>query len=510
MVRGGGGGEYGGTVTGSSLLIMFTVIPLFASLFIIIVERLHRDSGDLIANASTFSTLILSLLMLRDVSSNNVLVYHMGGWQTPLGIDLVLDSFGVLMLIVVNLVSFMVTLYSVDYMRHYTSKAKYYTLLLLLITGLNGLVLSGDIFNMYVFIEMASIASYALVAFGCRMRDLEASFRYQVLGTVASFFILFAIGLVYGVTGTLDLADMSNVLRSGANSAVYLSIPLFLFGFSLKAALVPFHAWLPDAHPTAPAPVSAMLSGVVIKALSLYGIVRIFFGVVGMTQIMYNILLVAGVISMIFGAFTALSQVDLKRLLAYSSISQIGYIMLGIGLGTPLGIAGGLFHMLNHSVFKSLFFMTAGATEQSTGTRAMEKLGGISNRMPVTSTTSLFASLSLAGIPPFGGFWSKLIIIIAAVQAQRISVAVIAGIVSVVTLAYVLKVQRMVYFGKLKEQFSMVREAPVLMCTSMIMLAAICLCLGIFFPYVLHNIIEPAAQTLILGTQYGQMVMEGG
>jgi len=234
-------------------------------------------------------------------------------------------------------------------------------------------------------------------------------------------------------------------------------------GFGLKAALVPFHAWLPDAHPSAPAPISAMLSGVLIKSLGVYTLCRVFYNIIGINSSLSLILMVLGTLSMVLGVFLAIGQWDFKRLLAYHSISQIGYVILGIGLGTPLGMIGGLFHLFNHSVFKSLLFLNSGAVEYATGTRDLQKMGGLMTKMPITGTTSLVASMSIAGIPPFNGFWSKLIIIIACVQANRLGYAFWAVLASILTLASFMKVMKYAFFGKLREKWNKVEEVPVFM-----------------------------------------------
>ncbi|MDO8734283.1 MAG: proton-conducting transporter membrane subunit, partial [Elusimicrobiota bacterium] len=405
-------------------------------------------------------------------------------------------------------------LYSVEYMKKFTAKAKFYILHLFLIAGLNGIVLSGDIFNFYVFMEMVAFSSYALVAFGVEQQDLEASIRYQVLGTVGSFFLLLGIGVLYSVTGTLDLADMSKfIAETGINNAIMFAIPLLLFGFALKAALVPFHAWLPDAYPTAPAPVTMMLAGTVSKVCSIYGIVRIFFGVTGVSPALHQVLLYAGVISIFFGAFSALRQTDFKRLLAYSSVSQIGYIMVGLGCGTPLGYAGALFHILNHATFKSLYFMVAGAVEHSTGERDITKLGGLSDKMHLTFLSSLSASFSLGGVPPFGGFFSKLLIILALFKAGYLTVGILVVMSAVFTLAYFLKIQRNVFLrergtdAEPNAELTRIKEVPVLMRVSMLTLAVVCLLLGLLFPWILKYVIDPAVSVLTLGTGYGSLIL---
>ena len=373
---------------------------------------------------------------------------------------------------------------------------------------MNGVVISGDMFNMYVFLEIAAIASYALVAFGTEQEELEASFKYAVMGTVASSFILLGIAFLYSYTSTLNMADMSmELIDKGSSPIVLLASVLFLMGFGLKAALVPFHAWLPDAHPSAPAPISAMLSGILIKSLGVYALVRIFFSVLGVTPQILSILMALGALSMVIGSCLALGQRDFKRLLAYSSISQIGYVILGIGLGTPLGILGGLFHLFNHSVFKSLLFLNSGAIEYSTGTRDLEKMGGLKERMPVTAGTNMIASMSIAGIPPFNGFWSKLIIIAACVQANHFGYAAWAVLASILTLAYFMKVQRYAFFGESKKGSSKIKEVPFFMRFSMVALAIICIAGGaLLLPVVYSDFLKVAEDAVFRGKDYVTVV----
>ena len=361
--------------------------------------------------------------------------------------------------------------YSVDYMRRYTDKPRYYALFLLLVAGMNGVVLTGDLFNLYVFMEVAAVASYALVAFGCGHQELEASFKYAVLGTFASVFILIGIALVYGVTGTLNMAHIA------------------------------FHAWLPDAHPAAPAPVSAMLSGVLIKAIGIYVVARLIFNVFGADENLLQVLRWLGAVSMVVGGLLATGQSDIKRLFAYSSINQVGYIVLGLGLGTPLGVVGALYHLINHSLFKSLLFLNAGTVEYTTGSRNLGRLGGLRQRIPVTGTTSLLASMSIAGIPPLNGFWSKLIIILACVEVGSFGFAAAAVAMSIVTLAYQLKVQRHVFFGVPALETMQIQREPTTMVVAMIVLTAGSIALSLLVIGGLSSplLIGPAAHILIGG-----------
>ncbi|MBN2415097.1 NADH/ubiquinone/plastoquinone (complex I) [bacterium] len=497
-----------------SLLLYFIIVPLGGAFLLPIISRLRESLSDWVGNAITALLLYCSVYGVITASGKTV-TYFVGGWRPiadiPVGINLVMDGLSGLMLLIVNIVALLVTLYSVNYMARYTDKGKYYTLFLLMVAGLNGVILSGDLFNLFVFLEITAIASYALVAFGIEDEELEASFKYQVLGGTASALILLGIAVFYQTTGTLNLADASRVIAGiGHTPTVLFAGVLFMAGFCLKAALIPFHAWLPDAHPAAPAPISAMLSGVVIKVLGVYPLCRLFFNVYGITPLIQDIFMVLGVVSIILGVFLALSQWDFKRLLAYHSISQIGYVVLGIGLGTPLGILGGLFHLINHSVFKSLLFLNAGSVVYATDTRELKELGGLQRKMPVTGATSQVASFSIAGLPPFNGFWSKLIIIVACVQAGQMLFAVLAVIGSILTLLSFLKVQRYVFFDALKEKWKNVREVPFLMCVSMIVFALLCIGMGLLLlPQISAVTLKPAADVLYTGLEYATKVLGG-
>jgi len=492
------------------ILPLFMAIPLGAAFVLVLMGKVKEIVSDVLVNSAALCLVILSLVLIPLLKSEGVFVYTMGRWFPPKGINLVLDGLSLLMLIIINTVTFFSLLYSVSYIKRFTAKSKFYSLVMLMLAGMNGVVLTGDFFNLFVFLEIASIASYALVAFGVEAEELEASFKYMVMSSVASILILFSVGLLYGLTGSLNMADISGIIQGKHNLLLSFSFVLFLAGFGLKAAIIPFHAWLPDAHPSAPAPISAMLSGVLIKALGIYTIMRVFFNVFGMNIQLNWSFMILGIISMMGGGILALQQKDFKRLLAYSSVSQIGYIMIGLGCGNYWGILGAIFHLFNHATFKSLLFLNSGAVEYSTGTRKLEEMGGLSKVMPVTGATSTIGSLSISGIPPFNGFWSKLFIIIGLVQAGRFVLAVLTVLVSVLTLAYYLRVQRFAFFGTLKERWSRIKEVPGIMCFSMIMLAIICIGAGILFYPLMKVVLEPAVAVLQEGTKYSIIILGVG
>ncbi|MHC4423750.1 MAG: complex I subunit 5 family protein [Planctomycetota bacterium] len=492
-------------------LVMAFLMPIFSGL-----GKKGKTVATVLANLTTISLLVLAIACVGRTS-----IYKIGKWPIPLGINLVLDGLSSLMLLAIGIVSAAAMLYSARYMEQYTAKAKYFCLFLLMVAGMNGVVLSGDIFNVFVFLEIASLASYALVGFGCEHEELEASFKYMVLGSIGSLFVLFAVALVYGNTGSLNMATISGAIKiSGVNAGLAFALCLFIAGFGLKAALVPFHAWLPDAHPSAPAPISAMLSGILIKALGIYALARMVFNVFGVSVQIGWLLVVLGILSMVAGAFLAIGQWDFKRLLAYSSISQIGYVILGIGLGgtllargettyASLAILGGLFHLVNHAVYKSLLFLTSGSVQMSTGTREMKLMGGLAEKMPVTRATCTVASASIAGVPPFSGFWSKLILVVAAVGAQLYWVAAIIVFVSLCTLIMYLKVQRYVFLGELPENLQQTQENKGSMLVAMVFLACLCVLMGllVIVPSLRSQILEPAVNVLTDGLGYSAKIL---
>ena len=495
----------------------FVAIPLVTAFLLPVFAKRGKAIATVLANLATISLLVLAI-----ASIGQSRVYEVGRWSIPLGINLVLDGLSSLMLLAISFVSAAAMLFSIRYMEQYTAKAKFLCLFLLMVAGMNGVALSGDIFNLFVFLEIASLASYALVGFGCEHEELEASFKYMVLGTIASIFILFAVALVYGNTGSLNMAYISKAIQSsGLNRGLAFALGLFIVGFGLKAALVPFHAWLPDAHPSAPAPISAMLSGILIKTLGVYALARVVFNVFGISVSMGWLLIVLGLLSMVAGAFLAIGQWDFKRLLAYSSISQLGYVVLGIGLGgliiardgnlawASLAILGGLFHLLNHAVYKSLLFLTSGSVQMSTGTRQLREMGGLAEKLPFTRATCTIASASIAGIPPFSGFWSKLILVIAAIQAHFYWIAAIIVFVSLCTLIMYLKVQRYVFLGELPENLQEIKENRGSMLVAIVFLACLCTLMGLLLlvPGLREIVLEPAVKVLVDGVSYSANVI---
>lgn len=424
------------------ILPLFILIPLTAAILITLFcrngKRLAVYTG-ILAGAALLTLAITSFVLVS--KANGPILYNLGNWKIPWTIGFVVDYLASFTLIAVNLISLAALVFSFGYMTRYTGLWKFYALLMIMLTGMNGFIITGDFFNLFIFLEITLLAAYALVGFGCEAEELEAAFKYAVIGSLSSMFILLAIGILYAMTSTLNMADLGRSITTSQGFLIHFVYGLLLVGFGLKVALVPFHTWMPDAYSAAPTPASAMLSGV-SGVLGVYALIRLFFNVFPSSPAVLNIFLILGTISIFVGILLAKLQYDLKRLLGYSSISQMGYIILGLGLGTPLGILGAVFHMLNHGLMKSLLYLNTGSIEYATGTRDFREMNGINKQLKPTLITSMIASFSISGIPPFNGFFSKLVIILAAVQAHQPVYALLAAVASALTLAVFLKVQK--------------------------------------------------------------------
>jgi multicomponent Na+:H+ antiporter subunit D len=480
------------------MLLLFILLPLAVAAVMPLLDRISRRLPDALAIMVIAALFVMECGYVTMVSGGEAFYWSATKYGVAAGFSLMLDGLSLLFLITISLIGFFSAIFSSAYMESYGKKSTYYALFLLMIAGMNGLVLTRDLFNLYVFLEVAAVAGYALVAYGQQGDNVEGAFKYLMLSVVATTSILLSLSFIYFMTGTLNLSLLAAQAGTEMNAKlIAVCVALFLMGFGLKVGVVPFHGWLPDAYSSAPAPISAMLSGILGKVTGIYALLRVVFSVFGLTPTIAHIFTALGVTSMLVGALLAIGQTDFRRMLAYSSISQIGYIFLGFGTGTAMGIAAGLFHLFNHSVFKSLLFLDAGSMEYATGVRDLRKLGGINNRLPITGVTTTIGFLSTAGVPPFNGFWSKLFVILALVGAQQYFMAVLAVGASILTLWYFLQMQRWAFYGKLAAGLEFIREVPFGMAFATACLALLCLAIGLCYPWITTNLIQPGVTALM-------------
>ena len=452
-----------------------------------------------------------------------VISYWMGSWEPvngyAIGIGYEIDQLNLFFALLVVSTFLFSGIYSLKYMERDHHLGHYYTLYLMLSGSVLGLVLTGDIFNMFVMIEIMTFACVALAAFRSRQKGaLEASFKYLVIGSMGSSFTLFGITLLYAQCHTLNMAQLSSILSTTHTPTTTLALGMLVAGFGVKAYLVPFHTPAADSYTVAPASVSMMFSGMVNKA-GVYGMIRllyIIFRSMDSTAVQ-TLLTVIGTVTMFVGVTMALSQHDFKRLLAFHSISQIGYVITAAGLGTALGLTGGLFHAMNHTLFKGLLFLCAGAVFYATGSTNLDELGGLSKRMPKTTICFLVGAFSIAGLPPFNGFASKWMIYQAtyekAVTTGHIGyalVTVVALVVSVMTLASFIKVTQAVFFGQTPLTCRKAKEVPFAMRLPMWIMSVLCLLTGVCYEQVNKYLLTPAVKAAFGVTHYIDEMMGQG
>ncbi|MBQ5787659.1 MAG: hypothetical protein IIW12_05600 [Oscillospiraceae bacterium] len=503
---------------------ILAIMTYFLGAFLIVIFGKNRTVRNAVGFLATAVPLCLLITLVKPVMmGGDIIAYWMGG-RVPaggyaIGIALEVDALSLFFGLLVATAVFAAMLYSFSYMSHDDNEPQYYTLFLMLCGGVMGLVLSGDLFNMFIMVEILTFAAVALTAFrNSVFGALEAAFKYLVVGSIGSSCILAGTIMLYAQAHTLNFAQLSAMIPGNLNLATTVAYALLFIGFCTKAFLVPFHPLAADAHGAAPAPVSVLISGVLTKS-GLYGIIRltyILFRTMNLGTVQFWLVFL-GSVSMFVCVTMALAQHDFKRLLAFHSISQIGYVLTAAGLATALGVSAGLYHAMNHTLFKGLLFLCAGAVLHETGTTDLDKLGGLSKKMPQTTVLFLIGAFSISGIPPFNGFASKWLIYQAAYQKGVESgnigfllVTICCLVTSTLTLASFVKVTQSVFFGQLPKEYENVREVSVGMRLAMGLLALLCIVTGLFPGLVTTFLTEPAARAVFGANHYINAMMGAG
>jgi len=420
--------------------------------------------------------------------------YHLAGWAPPSGIELVLDPLSGFMATLVSGIGLLAAFYSGPYFTGWATRrvGTFYSVYCLLVVGLQGIVITGDLFNLYVFLEISSLAAYALLSQG-GSRAIVAVFRYLLIGTVAASFYLIGVGYLYAMTGTLNMADMASRLPDSVDSPVLVVAASFIvIGLAIKAALFPLHGWLPDAYTYAPGPVIGFIAAVMTK-VSAYALYRILYFVFDAAGPREPILLLgwAAVIAVVAGSLMALAQKDVQRMLAYSSIGQMGYIMLGIAIGTPIALAGALLHVLNHAVMKGCLFMAVNGIQWKLGVFRVKDFTGMAARLPLTMAAFTVAALSMIGLPPTAGFFSKYYLALAAIESGQWAFLVALVLSSLLGAVYFFRVMERAYLMERDESASETRELPWAMLAPILALAVMVLLLGVFNQTIVAEVVFP-------------------
>lgn len=464
---------------------LVVVVPLMSAPLCVLLR--HAGLAWAIALAASAATFAITALLVGQTFGGEPLRYFMGGWPPPWGIEFRLDTLGSVLLLLISGTATLVAMYaraSVAQEIRRESHALFYAAYLLCLTGLLGIAMTGDAFNLFVFLEISSIATYALISTASDRRALWAAFQYLIMGTVGASFILIGIAALYVMSGTLNMIDLARFMPQLADARMArLGFAFLVIGASIKLALFPLHLWLPNAYTHAPSAVSAFIAATATK-LAAYVLLRFFYTVFG-AEFSFNVMPLGEILMMlslaaaVWGSVMAIVQTDVKRLLAYSSVAQIGYIMLGVSLNNEQGLAASIVHLFNHGLMKGALFMVVGCVVYRTASSAFVDFAGIGRRMPWTFSAAAIAGASLVGVPMTAGFISKWNLLQASLSAGLWPVAAVIVLSSLLAVVYVWRVVEAGFFRAPGAKAAQATEAPLSMLVPLWVLALANLYFGI-------------------------------
>lgn len=449
------------------LPVLLVIIPLLAAPLCLIIRQPRQIW--LFSLISCGLTLLVGVLLHQQVLLEGPQTYHLGGWEAPIGIAYRIDLLNANLLLLISAIAMVILLFAHTSIRKEIAQQQQqwlYIAYLLCLAGSLGIVATADAFNVFVFLEIASLSSYILISLGKGRRALIASYRYLIMGTIGATFILISIGLLYMSTGTLNMQDLNQRIPTiNDPHTLFTAMAFFVVGISLKLALLPLHGWLPNAYTYAPSIVSAFLSATATK-IALYVLIRFLFSVFGIefsfaTLPLEQIFLLLGLLGIFVASFMAIYQTNLKRLFAYSSIAQVGYMVLGLGLATPAGLTASLLHLFNHALMKGALFLALGAIVYRIDSVELSQFQGLGKQMPWSMAAIVIGSLSLVGIPLTVGFVSKWYLVVALLEKNWWPVAILVLVGSLLALVYVWRIIETAYFKTAPHRSPPCREAPL-------------------------------------------------
>ena len=480
--------------------VLFIALPLLAAFIIPLTGMVWKNSVRVIPGVVLTYMLFLSISLMGYVHEHGTISEVIAGWIPPIGINLVFSPFSGFLATLMIFLGLLVWIYSFKFKRNvdFEPAKKYFILLMLMVTGAVGIVLTGDIFNMFVFIEIVSISGYGLTAFYTRRHSAEAAFKYLFMGAIASTFLLIAIMLIYSQLGTLNIADIAQKMPQMDNKLKIMSLIFFIVAIGIEAEIFPLNGWAPDVYTQAPGPVGAAFAGIVVKS-AIYASVRLVFTVFDISGAL-QLFMTIGLITFIVAETTALRQERLKRMLAYSSIGQMGLVMIAFGIGTKEGVYAALFLMFNHAIIKSLLFFSGSYLVYNKKNKYIKHVNGMGKYLPLTSLLFTIGAFAIIGLPPFAGFWSKLAVLTAAADSKMTVLIATILAVSVLEAVYYLRVINRIYFYKKK--FKTIPQRPTFNALiAMSVLGIIVLAIG-FYPDLISGFIDNAAADLIDKSNY--------
>jgi multicomponent Na+:H+ antiporter subunit D len=500
----------------ASLLPLTVAIPLGGAVTAPLLARVSSRLPVIVSVAALAGSAVVLMLEVPQVFGGRVIAHYMGHW-TPvrgqvLGIAFAADPFGLMLALAAAVIGAVLMLYTLSELGGLGPRelGGYACLFQLLIAAVIGAALTADLFNLFVWFEVAALSSYGLAGFFLeRPIALEAAFKILVLTTLASFAVFIGAGLLYAETGALNFAQLHDSLTGHITTPDAIALGLLVAGFGTKAGLVPFHGWLPDVHTAAPGPVNALFSAI-MDSLGILAIARIVFQVFGVASTpVLGLLMTLGLISALLGAIMALAQDDLKRLLAYDTISQVGIIVVGLAAGNLAGVAGAVYHLVNHALFKALLFLAAGAIVHRTGLTKLSDMGGLARHMPVVAGAFVLAVVSIAGVPPFNGYVSLSLIHQGLQQDHEMVPYVLTLTAQVITIAALGRAAWLAFFRRRPPDYEWREQLRPGMVTGFASLGACCVAFGVAGPLVLGRLMAPAASGLLHPARYARAVLSG-
>lgn len=489
--------------------VHYIALPLMAAFLIPLFGKINKDLVRLIPGLVLLYLSYVSVVLMTQVfTQDTTIIEVIAGWSPPWGINLVFSPFTGFLASMFSMLGFLIWMYTYNFKPEVdsTQTQKFYVLFMMLITGATGIVLTGDIFNLFVFLEITAISAYALTAFYRERDGAEAAFKYLLIGSFASFLILLAIVLLYTQVGTLNMAEIAQRMPDVNPYMKGVILMLFFVGFGIEAEMFPLNGWAPDVYTQAPGPIGAVFSGMVVKA-GVYSLIRVIFTMFDVSAVL-ELLLIMGIVTMAVAEVIAMRQGRLKRMLAYSSIGQMGLVLVAFGIGTHAAVFAAIFLMFNHAVIKGMLFLSATYLVYNSEDKKISDIDGIGKLMPITAALFALGSLAIVGLPPFAGFWSKLYILMAAADERLIAVIAIILVVSVIEIVYYFRVIHRIYF---KERISTIEiKIPSFNAKlSMIILALVIVVIGVY-PDLISGLIERAATDLLDKQHYIQSVLSVG
>ncbi len=485
--------------------VHYIAVPLLAAFVIPLFAKLNREFVRIIPGIVLLYLSYVSIVLMNQVSSTGTISEVLAGWAPPFGINLVFSAFSGFLASLMTFMGLVIWIYSYRFKKIDDEPAlKFYVLFLMLITGAIGIVLTGDIFNLFVFLEIVGISAYSLTSFYRNRDGAEAGFKYLLLGAFASTLILLGIILLYSSIGTLNMADIaqkSHLIPTSLKVSIFI---LFVVGFGIEAEMFPLNGWAPDAYSQAPGPVGAAFSGIAVKA-GMYVIIRLIYTLFDIEG-SFQFLIVMGLITTIIAEVSAMKQTNLKRMLAYSSIGQMGIVMVAFGIGTREAIIAGLFLMLNHAIIKGLLFLSSSYLVYNDDNKLISSLSGLGKRLPLVSFLFALGAFAIVGLPPFSGFWSRLYLLLAAADKELIYLIAIILIIAVIEIVYYFRVINKLYFKDIKVKSDDVQKPSINAVISMSILGILIIAIGIY-PDLVTSYLGNAADALLDKAGYIENVL---